>query len=238
MNKKIILIMVFVLFFFQYANASFLDVLKEKLNVLSGKKLTTEKTNQGLKEALHIGIKNTVACLGRLDGYYANPEVKILLPEEARKLEPILRSAGMGAQLDEFTLAMNRAAEKAAPLAADIFAKAITNMSFDDAQKILRGGNTAATDYLKAKTYDDLLKNYQPVVHKAMNEYKVIAKYEAISTKVKSVPFIGKAIDLDLSRYVSSRALDGLFCVLAKEETNIRTDPKARVTPLLKEVFK
>jgi hypothetical protein len=238
MQKKIILSIVFVLFLFQYAHASFLDVLKEKLGSVTGAKSKNEKIDQGLKEALNVGIKNTIACLGKKDGYFANPAVKILLPEEVRKVEPILRSTGFGAQLDEFTLSMNRAAENAAPQAADIFAKAITNMSFDDAKKILQGGNTAATDYLKARTYNELLKKFQPAVQKTMSEYKVIMKYEEISKKVQNLPFIGKVIDFDLNRYVSSKALDGLFCTLASEEANIRTDPKARVTPLLKEVFK
>jgi hypothetical protein len=133
---------------------------------------------------------------------------------------------------------MNRAAEKAAPLAADIFSTAITEMSFDDANKILRGGNTAATDYLKTKTYDKLLEKFQPAVRKTMSEYKVTQKYDALNEKAKKLPLNGQSTNLDVNRYVSSKALDGLFSVLAKEETNIRTNPKARVTDLLKEVFK
>jgi hypothetical protein len=238
MKKKIILSIIFVLFLVQYAHASFLDVLKETLDVVTENKSTSGKIDLGLKEALNVGIKNTINYLGKKDGYFANSAVKILLPEDVRKAETFLRNIGYGKQMDEFTLSMNRAAEKAAPMAADIFAKAISNMTFDDAQKILRGGNTAATDYLKTKTYDDLLKNFQPEVRKTMSEYKVTNKYEEISGKVQKVPFIGQVIDLDLNRYVSSRALDGLFYVLAKEETDIRTNPKARVTALLKEVFK
>lgn len=238
MKKKIFLSIIFVLFVFQYAHASFLDVLKETLDVVTENKSTSGKIDLGLKEALNVGIKNTINYLGKKDGYFADSAVKILLPEDVRKAEPFLRNIGYGKQMDEFTLSMNRAAEKAAPLAADIFAKAITSMTFDDAQKILRGGNTAATDYLKAKTYDDLLKNFQPEVRKTMSEYKVTNKYEEISGKVQKVPFIGQLIDLDVNRYVSSKALDGLFYVLAKEETDIRTNPKARVTSLLKEVFK
>ncbi|MEN6622328.1 MAG: DUF4197 domain-containing protein [Smithella sp.] len=238
MKKKIFLSIIFVLFIFQYAHASFLDVLKDTLDVVTENKSTSGKIDLGLKEALNVGIKNTINYLGKKDGYFADTAVKILLPEDVRKAEPFLRNIGYSKQMDEFTLSMNRAAEKAAPLAADIFAKAITNMTFEDAKKILKGGNTAATDYLKAKTYEDLLKNFQPEVRKTMSEYKVTNKYEEISGKVQKVPFIGQLIDLDLNRYVSSRALDGLFCVLAKEETNIRTNPKARVTTLLKEVFK
>lgn len=238
MKKKIILSIVFVLFLYQYADASFLDKLKEALDSVTLTKSTNQRIDLGLKEALNVGIKNSINYLGKNDGYFTDPAVKILLPEEIRKAEPFLRNVGLGKQMDEFTLSMNRAAEKAAPLAAGIFAKAINNMTIDDAQKILRGGNTAATDYLKTKTYDDLLKNFQPEVRKTMSEYKVANKYEEISGKVQKIPFVGQIVDLDVNRYVTSRALDGLFYVLAKEETEIRTNPKARVTALLKEVFK
>lgn len=238
MKKKIILSIIFVLFFCQYAHASFFEVLKETLDTVTETKSADGKIDLGLKEALNVGIKNTIKYLGKKDGYFANSAVKILLPEDVRKTETFLRGIGYGAQLDEFTLSMNRAAEKAAPLAADIFAKAITDMSFEDANKILRGGNTAATDYLKGKTYNDLLENFQPAVRKTMSQYKVTQKYEAITGKVQNLPLIGQVIDLDVNNYVSSKALNGLFCILAKEETDIRTNPKARVTSLLKEVFK
>jgi len=239
MKKKIILSIFFVLFLCQYANASFLDVLKETLdNSFTENKSESGKVDLGLKEALNVGIKNTIKYLGKKDGYFANSAVKILLPEEVRKTETVLRGIGFGPQLDEFTLSMNRAAEKAAPMAADIFSKAIADMSFDDANKILRGGNTAATDYLQAKTYDKLLEHFQPAVRKTMSQYKVTQQYEAINGKVQNLPFVGKVMNLDVNQYVSSKALDGLFYVLAKEETSIRTNPKARVTELLKEVFK
>lgn len=236
-RKYIFLSILFVLLFCPYSHASFLDKLKDTLNTVTAP-TSSGKIDQGLKEALNVGIKNTITYLGKNDGYFANAAVKILIPEQVRKLEPALRSIGYGPQLDEFTLSMNRAAEKAAPLAADIFSTAITEMSFDDANKILRGGNTAATDYLKTKTYDKLLEKFQPAVRKTMSEYKVTQKYDTLNEKVKKLPLIGQTTNLDVNRYVSSKALDGLFSVLAKEETNIRTNPKARVTDLLKEVFK
>jgi hypothetical protein len=237
MKKTFILSIVLALFLCQPSHASFLDSLKEKLDT-STTKSSGGKVDLGLKEALNVGIKNTIKYLGKNDGYLANAAVKILIPEKIRNLEPALRGIGYGPQIDEFTLSMNRAAEKAAPLAADIFSTAITQMSFDDANKILRGGNTAATDYLKAKTYDKLLEKFQPAVRKTMSEYKVTKKYEAINEKAQKIPLVGKAVNMDVNHYVSSKALDGLFSVLANEETNIRTNPKARVTSLLKEVFK
>ncbi|MEN6375644.1 MAG: DUF4197 domain-containing protein [Smithella sp.] len=238
MKKNIILSIFIVFFLCQYSQASIFDVLKEALDTTIENKSTNGKIDLGLREALNVGIKNAIKYLGKKDGYFANAAVKILLPEEVRKTETILRSIGYGPQLDEFTLSMNRAAEKAAPLAADIFAEAIANISFDDAQRILRGGNTAATDYLKSKTYDKLLEHFQPTVRKTMSEYKVTQKYEAITGNIQNLPLVGKIINLDVNQYVSSKALDGLFHVLAKEETSIRTNPKARVTELLKEVFK
>ena len=238
MKKKIFVSVILVVFFCPYSHASIFDVLKDALDSTTATKSTNGKIDLGLREALNVGIKNTIKYLGKKDGYFANAAVKILLPEEVRKTESILRSIGYGPQLDEFTLSMNRAAEKAAPLAADIFAEAIADISFDDANKILRGGNTAATDNLKNKTYNRLLEHFQPAVHKTMSEYKVTQKYEAITGNVQNLPLVGKIINLDVNQYVSSKALDGLFYVLAKEETNIRTNPKARVTELLKEVFK
>lgn len=239
MKKKIFFSIFFVLFLCQYCHASVLDEIKETLNTTpkttSG---SSGKVDLGLKEALNVGFKNTITYLGKKDGYFGNAAVKILLPEKIRKLEPGLRGIGYGPQIDEFTLSMNRAAEKAAPLAADIFSQAITDMSFDDANKILRGGNTAATDYLKKKTYNKLLEKFQPEVRKTMSEYKVNQKYEALNVKAQKLPLVGQTLNLDVNHYVSSKALDGLFLVLAKEETNIRTNPKARVTDLLKEVFK
>jgi hypothetical protein len=238
MKKTIILSVMLILFSSSSAQASFLDLLRDTLDAARKTQSTDTKIERGLKEALTVGMENTVAYLGRNDGYFANQAVKILLPEEVRQAEKVLRGVGFGPQLDEFSLSMNRAAEKAAPLAADIFATAITEMSFDDANRILRGGNTAATDYLKSKTRDKLLERFQPAVRRAMSEYNVTQQYEAITGKVQNLPLVGKVIHLDVNRYVSSKALDGLFHVLAQEETSIRTNPKARVTDLLKEVFK
>ena len=231
-----------VLFSIQLCHASLLDTIKDTIDATGtssgSSKSGSGKVDMGLKEALNVGVKNSIKFLGKNDGYFGNQAVKILLPEKIQKTETVLRSAGFGPQLDEFTLSMNRAAEKAAPLAADIFAEAITSMSFDDANKILRGGKTAATDYLKDKTFDKLLALFQPAVKKTMAEYQVTQQYNAIAGKVESLPIIGQAVNLDVNQYVASKALDGLFYVISQEETNIRTNPKARVTSLLKEVFK
>lgn len=238
MKRKMAFSLLIVFLFCHYSQAAFLDVLKDTLDAVSSKKTSDGKIDLGLKEALNVGVKNSIKYLGKDNGYFANQAVKILLPSEVQKAEKVLRGVGFGSQLDEFTLSMNHAAEKAAPLAADIFANAISEMSFDDANKILRGSNTAATDYLKGKTYDKLLTLFEPSVRKTMGEYQVTQQYNAIAGKVQNLPLVGKAINLDVNRYVSSKALDGLFYMLASEEADIRTNPKARVTSLLKEVFK
>lgn len=238
MVKKVLsgVLLVFLLCF--PTQASFLDVMKEALGTVTVKTAAEGRIDLGLKEALNVGIRNSIARLGKENGYFADRAVKILLPAEVQKTEKVLRAAGFGPELDEFILSMNRAAEKAAPLAAGLFADAITDMSFDDAQKILRGSNTAATDYLKSKTYDKLLTLFEPAVQKTMGEYQVVRQYNEIAGKLQSIPLVGKAINPDMGNYVSAKALDGLFYMLAKEEAQIRTNPEARVTQLLKEVFK
>jgi len=238
MKKRLIFVTLFVVLICNHGYADLLNLLKDNLNEPSSTKSSTSKIDLGLKEALKVGIKKTIKSLGKNNGYFANQNVKILLPEDIRKTETVLRDIGLGPKLDEFTLSMNRAAEKAAPLATDIFLTAITEISFDDAAKILKGGNTAATDYLKNKTYTKLFDLFQPAVRKAMNDYKVTKKFEAINDKVQSVPYVNKLPNIDMDKYVSSKALDGLFYMLGQEESNIRTNPKARVTDLLKEVFK
>ena len=228
----------FVLSVFSCGYSASLDWLKDKLKVASSTKLSDTRIGSGLKEALKVGIENAVKLLGQKDGYLGNQAVKILLPQGIKNAEPVLRKIGLGSKIDEFVLSMNRAAEKAAPLAADIFASAVTEMSIDDANKILAGSNTAATEYLKSKTYAKLLETFQPAVHKAMDDYAVTKKYQEIADKTQTLPLVNKfAANLDINKYVSSKALDGLFSILGQQETNIRTNPAARVTDLLKQVF-
>ncbi|MBF0217007.1 MAG: DUF4197 domain-containing protein [Candidatus Omnitrophica bacterium] len=218
--------------------ASALDWLKTQSQALTSAKLSDTKIGAGLKEALKVGIENTIKTLGKQDGYLGNKAVKILMPDIIQKAEPILRGVGFGPKIDEFTLSMNRAAEKAAPVAADVFATAITDMTIDDTQKLMKGGDTAATDYFKAKTYGTLLTKFQPAVESAMNQYAVTKKFSEITAKVNTIPMVSKVTNLDLNKYVAGKALDGLFYTLAQEEKNIRTNPSARATQLLKEVFK
>jgi hypothetical protein len=198
--------------------------------------LTDVKVGQGLQEALRVGTENAVSFTGRTDGYFKNQAIKILMPEKLKTLESGLRMVGYGPQLDEFVLSMNRAAERAAPAAKQIFWNAIGEMTFEDARKILGGGDTAATQYFKTKTSERLGTAFRPVVERATSEVGVTKQYKDLVGRYQAIPF-AKAESLDIDQYVVGKALDGLFFVVGEEEKKIRTNPAARVTDLLKDVF-
>jgi len=194
------------------------------------------KIGQGLKQALQIGTENAVKLTGKTDGYFANQAIKILLPERLKSLESGLRLVGYGPQVDELVLGMNRAAEQAAPAAKQIFWDAIGEMTIDDARKILDGAPTAATDYFKGKTTGQLTTAFKPIVDKSMSQVGVTRQYDELLGRAKAIPFLNVE-QYDLDNYVVGKALDGLFHVVGDEERKIRSDPAARVTSLLKEVF-
>jgi hypothetical protein len=201
-----------------------------------GSGLSDAKIGSGLKEALHIGTENAVNLTGKTDGYFMNQAIKILMPEKLKTFEKGLRAVGYGPQIDEFVLSMNRAAEKAAPFAKQIFWDAIGGMTFDDVRKILSGNETAATDYFKGKTTDKLTDIFKPIVSNSMNEVGVTRQYKELVGRYESIPFVKKE-SFDLDQYVVSKGLGGLFHMVGEEEKKIRTNPTARTTDLLKEVF-
>jgi len=213
-----------------------LDKIFKSLGIVKESGLSDAKIGSGLKEALKIGTENTVNLTGKMDGYFLNQAIKILMPEKLQTLEKGLRAVGYGPRVDEFILSMNRAAERAAPFAKQIFWDAIGEMTFDDVRKIWSGHETAATDYFKGKTTDKLTAAFRPVVDKAMNEVGVTRQYKELVGRYESIPFVKKET-FDLDHYVVTKALDGLFRVLGEEERKIRTNPAARVTDLLEEVF-
>ena len=220
-----------------FADINLLDQVKNLQNNTQNNGKKDPKTiAAGLKEALEVGTKNAVKLTGRVDGYFKNEAIKILMPKKLRDAEKVLRDLGQGAKVDEFVLTMNRAAEKAAPAAKNIFWDAIKQMTFQDAMKILNGNDTAATDYFREKTYDKLEAAFKPPVTKAMNDVGVTRSYKELTAKMKTIPLI-KVQTVDIDKYVVTRALDGLFVMLGKEEKKIRKDPAARVTALLREVF-
>ncbi len=201
-----------------------------------GRSKDSDKTSLVLKEALSDGIENAIGILTRPDGNCRNELVKILLPPQFKAVERAMRVSGLSKPLDEFVLSMNRAAETAAPFAKDIFVGAIKEITFSDARGILTGSDTAATEFFKGKTTVKLTDLFKPMMQKAMSEVGVTNQYQTLTGRLKMLPFI-KADSLDLDQYVVGKALDGLFFTLGEEEKKIRTNPAARVTSLLKDVF-
>jgi hypothetical protein len=203
----------------------------------AGAGLSDAKIGAGLKEALQVATEKAVSLTGKTDGYFSNQLIKILMPEKLRNFESGLRAVGFGGQVDELVLGMNRAAEHAAPQAKQIFFDAIGEMSFDAARKLLNGGDTAATEYFRGKTTPRLTTAFRPVVEKSMSQVGVSKQYKDLVGRFEAIPF-AKSQAFDLDGYVVDKGLGGLFTVLGQQEKQIRTNPTARATDLLKEVFK
>lgn len=240
MNKSILNYavtgLILLLVSFSTTNAQIENILKKLQNKNKSNTNDTETVISGLKEALEIGTGNAVDVLSVTDGYFGNKLVKILLPDELKKVEPMLRNIGLNRQVDEFILTMNRAAESAAKEATPIFLDAIKGITFDDAMKILNGGDNAATNYFREKTSKKLGDKFKPIINDHMDKVGVTKAYKEITQKVNSNPFV-KVEKTDLDSYVTNQALDGMFTVIAQEEAKIRKDPAAQVTDLLKQVF-
>ena len=199
--------------------------------------LSNTEIVSGLKEALQVGAKNASGRLSVQDGFFGNALIKILLPPEARKVEAALRNIGMGQLVDKTILSMNRAAEDAAGKAVPIFVNAITSMSIQDGVNILRGGNGAATNYLKGATTMALTNAFKPVIQISLNKLNVNTYWNQVFSTYNRLPLTGNKVNPDLTAYVTERALAGLFQTIAEEENKIRTNPGARVSDLLKKVF-
>jgi len=198
--------------------------------------LTQDQIAAAIKDALRVGTEHATALTGKPDGFYRNPSIKIPMPEQLQSFEKGLRVFGFGPQVDEFVLSMNRAAERAAPQAKEIFVGAIAQMTFTDAQQILSGPDTAATEYFKAKTSPQLTAAFRPHVEQAMNQVGVTRQYKELVKHFRTIPF-PKTELVELDQYVVGKGLEGLFLMLGQEEQAIRKNPAARVTDLLKQVF-
>ncbi len=198
--------------------------------------LSDQKIASGLKEALKVSTNNAVAKTGKPDGFLKNEAIKILLPERLRKIGNGMRMIGMGAQLDDLEVGMNRAAEQATPLAKSIFLNAVLSMTFDDARKILTGSDSAATEYFRNRSSAELTTAFRPIVHQSLQNVGVVRQYNAVLQNPLAARAL-RAQKFDLDDYVVGKTLEGLFYMLAAEEKQIRTNPAARTTALLKEVF-
>ena len=202
----------------------------------AGTPLSNEEVIRGLKEALTVGTNNSSSLAGKLDGFYKNPRLFIPWPAEAEKMKERLLALGFEKQISEFEMSLNRAAEEAALNASPIFVDAIKNMSLQDGFAILRGTDTAATNYLRKTTYAPLELKFKPVVKEAIDKVNVTAYWNPLVTAYNRIPGIKKQ-NPDLDSYVTNKAINGLMILIADEEIKIRKNPAARVTDLLKKVF-
>ena len=198
--------------------------------------LSNSEVVSGLKQALEVGTKNASGKLSSMNGYFGNQLIKIIMPPEVRKVESTLRGMGMGDLVDKAILSMNRAAEDAATKAVPIFVNAITSMSIQDGMSILKGGNGAATNFLKGRTTAQLTTAFRPVINASLAKVGATKYWTEVFTVYNKVPLVSK-VNTDLPAYVTERALNGLFVTIAEEENKIRNNPSARVTDLLKKVF-
>ncbi|MES1217533.1 MAG: DUF4197 domain-containing protein [Bacteroidota bacterium] len=200
-----------------------------------GAGLSTEEIANGLKEALQVGATNGSQRLSAVDGFFKDAAIKILMPEEAKKVEQTLRSFGFGKQVDNAILSMNRAAEDASKSAAPIFINAIKQMSIQDALGILQGGDNAATNYLKSKTTAALTEAFRPVIEQSLEKVNATKYWNTVFTTYNK--FSAEKVNTDLPAYVTEKGLSGIFYEVAQEEQKIRKDPLARTSDLLKKVF-
>ena len=204
--------------------------------VSGGKPLTTAEVGAGLKEALINGISKGSDLASQIDGYFNNPEIKIPFPPDVKKVEDRLRQIGLGSEVDKFVMTLNRGAEDAAKEAKPIFIAAIKQMTIDDAWAILKGEPDAATQFLKRTTSTQLKEKFKPVIQASLDKVNATKYYSDIINRYNSIPLVQK-VNPDLNDYATDLAMQGLFTMIAKEEKNIRQDPLARTTELLKRVF-
>ncbi|MBI2967671.1 MAG: DUF4197 domain-containing protein [Bacteroidetes bacterium] len=214
-----------------------LDNIKNQVNNAIGNTgLSNTEIVSGLKEALKIGTNNSTGKASKPDGFFKNQAIKILFPPEARDMERTLRNVGMGPQVDKFVMTLNRAAEDAAKSAAPIFINAITGMSISDGLSILKGGDNAATNFLKNATQSQLIAAFKPTVKNSLTKVQITKYWNPLAKKYNKIPMV-KKVNPNLDDYVTMKAIEGLFKLIAEEEFKIRKDPLARVTELLKKVF-
>jgi len=199
--------------------------------------ITENEAGQGVKEALLQGVTTAVLNLNKTDGFFGSEFYKMLLPEDAKKVEKTLRNLGMGAQVDKAVLSINRGAEDAVAFAKPIFIDAVKAMTLTDALNIIKGDKDEATKYFKDKTKQKLITAFTPSVQTSLDKVDATKHYSDIITSYNKLPTTFKKINPDLTSYVVDKAVDALFDQVAKEEANIRANPLARGSDILKKVF-
>ena len=198
--------------------------------------LSQDEIIEGLREALTVGSNNASKAAAAVDGYYKNPKLYIPFPSEAKKMEQMLRSFGQEKLVNDFLLSLNRAAEDAAKEAAPIFVNAVKGMSIADGLSILKGNDDAATQYLKQNTQALLVEKFKPIVENSLQKVSATKYWEQLVVAYNRIPMVEK-MNTNLSEYATKKAIDGIFIVVAEEELQIRKNPAARVSAILKKVF-
>jgi hypothetical protein len=229
------LFIVFFIVFFSACSSSDLNRILQSTGVQGT--LTQQEVSSGLKEALIQGISKGSDKAAQTDGFFKNDLIRILLPEDARRVESTLRQMGLGSEVDRALLAINRGAEKAAIEAKPIFINAIRQLTIQDAFNILKGDQDAATKYLRRTTEGQLISLFQPKIQESLNQVGATKYYGDIASTYNAIPLTNRKIDPDLNAYVTERAIDGLFLLIAEEEKNIRENPMERTSALMKRVF-
>lgn len=198
--------------------------------------LTSGEIANGLKEALRVGVSKGSDQASAVDGFFKNQLIRLAFPPEAQKVEARLRQIGLGPQVDQFVLSLNRAAEDAAKEAKPVFISAITKMTITDALGILKGPQDAATQYLRKTSGQELVTRFTPIIDEALKKNNTTKYYADLVNTYNKLPLVKKE-NPNLTEYATNKAVDGLFVLVAQEEKQIRENPQARVTDLLKRVF-
>ena len=210
----------------------------ETLSKLPGYTTITEsEAAEGMRQALDLGIGRGVNLLNQNDGFFGNQAYKLFLPPDAQRIESTLRQLGMGGMVDRAILQINRAAEDAVGYARPIFADAIREMTITDAINIIRGPNDAATQYFRQKTHAKLVQAFSPVIRSSLEKFSATKYYNEVISTYNNFPTTINKLNPDLPSYVVGKAIDALFDQIAQEEANIRANPVARTTDILKKVF-
>jgi hypothetical protein len=235
--KKIIFLLLLAIIGIQGTEAQILKNAKKMLNTATSAGGFTEKdAADAIKEALVNGTGESVKFVSALNGYLGNPEIRIPFPQEAKEVETKLRAIGMGKKIDEFNESMNRAAEQAANEAKPIFISAIKGLTVKDAINVVKGENNAATIYLQRTTSPELITAFQPKIKASLDNVNATKYWGDLITAYNKIPLVKKQ-NPNLTEYVTGKAIDGLFVMIAKEELKIRKNPAARTSELLKKVF-
>jgi hypothetical protein len=212
------------------------EIINSANSIINASSLSNTDIVAGLKEALTIGSRKASDQSSKVDGFYKNPLIKIPYPAETKDMMATLKRYGMEKQVKDFEKQLNRAAEDAAKKAAPIFIDAVKKLTIQDGLTILRGSNDEATQFLKKNTTASLTREFNPVIEASLKKVNITKYWKPLFTKYNKLPMV-KKVNPDLDAYVTQKAIEGLFKLVAKEELSIRQDPQARVTDILKKVF-